>query len=591
MIRIRPVYSRAQPADRSRVRQAQQILRESFPSEADHADLIPTLLAEPTRFRCRSVLLVAEDTGGQVKAFALVSHFPDSNTTFLDFLAARKGIRGGGLGGAVYEAAREYALAIGSAGLLMEVWPDDPEHLHDQRFLAENRRRLRFYERYGARPVVGTDYEKHSPNPPEPPAVLVYDPLNGDRPLSRRTARKAIRDILEHKYGHVAPPGYIDRIVKSVRDDPVRLRELRYRKAPVSAPKRLRGRLVSPFAAVVCRRHVLHHVPSRGYVERPARVETLKKAIEGMGLFEMISPRRFGLDPILAVHDKEMVDFLRTICRRLAGKAPYYPDVFPATRDVRKPKDKFNLAGYYCLDAFTPLTANVYTAARAAVNVALTAAEEVRTGRRVAYALCRPPGHHAGRETFGGFCYFNNAAIAAEHLLPAGKVAILDLDLHHGNGTQEIFYRRSDVLTVSLHANPDGEYPYFSGFAAERGDGDGRGHNRNFPLPNDTGPEAYLAAADKALTRVKRHRPAYLLVSLGLDTLRGDPTGQFQLTPKSLRSIGRKLAEVDLPLLIIQEGGYNLRNLQSGATQLFLGLAEGITGLTIEKADRPGAAK
>jgi acetoin utilization deacetylase AcuC-like enzyme len=235
-------------------------------------------------------------------------------------------------------------------------------------------------------------------------------------------------------------------------------------------------------------------------------------------------------------------------------------------------------AGYYCIDTFTPLDSNAYHAARAAVDVALTAAEELVRGRHVAYALCRPPGHHAQHRFFGGFCYFNNAAVAAQYLSARGRVAILDIDYHHGNGTQDIFYRRADVLTVSLHGHPNIAYPYFSGFADESGEGDGMGLNLNLPLPERTDDAGYLKALDRALAAIRRFAPSCLVVSLGFDVLKGDPTGSFTLSTRTMGVIGRRMAELGLPMLFVQEGGYNLRNLRRGAVRLFEGVTEGVAG-------------
>ena len=204
----------------------------------------------------------------------------------------------------------------------------------------------------------------------------------------------------------------------------------------------------------------------------------------------------------------------------------------------------------------------------------MTAMEEVLGGCRVAYAVCRPPGHHAERKVYGGFCYFNNAAIAAHHLSRHGRVAVLDIDFHHGNGTQDIFYNRCDVLTVSVHGHPNHAFPYFSGFANEVGEGDGMGYNRNFPLPAGTDEPRYLLAFDKAVACVIRFRPDFLVLSVGLDVLKNDPTGTFCLTAASLRRIGKRLGQLGLPMLVVQEGGYNLRNLKTGSVSLFTGLAE-----------------
>jgi acetoin utilization deacetylase AcuC-like enzyme len=208
--------------------------------------------------------------------------------------------------------------------------------------------------------------------------------------------------------------------------------------------------------------------------------------------------------------------------------------------------------------------------------VALSGAQEVLEGRPVAYAVCRPPGHHAGRRVFGGFCYFNNAAAAAQRLSIEGKVAILDIDFHHGNGTQDIFWSSSDVLTVSIHGHPSFAYPYFSGFADEIGEGFGRGFNSNFPLPENAGDELYLQTLERALARIERFNPVFLLVSLGFDTMKGDPTGSFGLSVGVMERVARRLTALRRPMLVVQEGGYSLRNLRRGAAAFARGLARGL---------------
>ncbi|MEJ2081388.1 MAG: hypothetical protein P8Y94_04255, partial [Acidobacteriota bacterium] len=183
-------------------------------------------------------------------------------------------------------------------------------------------------------------------------------------------------------------------------------------------------------------------------------------------LFSVESARNHGETAIRGVHEGSFVTYLKAVCKTLEHQRPVYPYVFPIRRPERKPRELAIRAGYYCIDTFTPLDRNAYEAARASVNVSLTAMERLlRDGSGLAYALCRPPGHHAERRVFGGFCYFNNAAIAANELSRIGPVAVIDLDFHHGNGTQDIFYRRADVLTLSIHGHPNYAYPYFSGFS------------------------------------------------------------------------------------------------------------------------------
>ena len=251
------------------------------------------------------------------------------------------------------------------------------------------------------------------------------------------------------------------------------------------------------------------------------------------------------------------------------------------SRPERRPKELALRAGYYCFDTFTPLDVKAYNAARSAVDVAMTAAEELLSGRRIVYALCRPPGHHAERRLFGGFCYFSNAALAANRLSKEGRVAILDIDFHHGNGQQDIFYTRRDVLTLSIHGHPNYAYPYFSGFADEIGEGDGRGFNRNFPLPEDADETRYMEAFSRALGMIQDFKPSFLVLCLGFDILRGDPTGSFLLGPDVMATIGKRLASMYLPILIVQEGGYTLRNLRRGITRLFTGITQGLSAREI----------
>jgi acetoin utilization deacetylase AcuC-like enzyme len=269
------------------------------------------------------------------------------------------------------------------------------------------------------------------------------------------------------------------------------------------------------------------------------------------------APLQFGYRTILLVAERNQ--------RHVAGFALVI--LFPEVKGCW-------LAGYYCIDTLTPLYLHAYDAARRAVDVALTGARELRNGSPVVDALCRPPGHHAERRVCVGFCYFNHAAAAAHELSKDGRVAVLDIDFHHGNGTQEIFYRRSDVLTVSIHGHPNFAYPYFSGFADEDGENEGKGYNLNLTLPGGSDEARYLAALDKALTRITRFRPAAVVLSAGLDTLSGDPTGGFSLRPSSMKKIGQLVGSLRCPLLMVQEAGYNLRNLKLGLPALFGGIAK-----------------
>ncbi len=519
------------------------------------------------------VLLTVEDVNDRVLAFAFVHHYPDLRYAYLDFIATSPSANRRGLGSALYEALREYLVRKGTHGLFMDVPPGDPKLVGDPARLPANRRRLAFYERFGALPIAGTRYEEH-PGIGEPydPPHLVYDPLGRGLPLPRADARKVVRAILTRKYGWEPEHPYVRMVVQSFRDDPVAFRPRRYVKVETS-PLAEHGRL-QPLKICVPEHHEIHHVREHGYVERPARVAAILSGLENLPL-EVRPVRRAGQEPIRAVHDPDFVDYLDAMTAKLKERETLYPYVFPIRRPEKKPKDRAMRAGYYCIDTFTPLSRTAYQAARAAVDCVVSAAEILRSGERHVYALCRPPGHHAERRVFGGFCYFNNAAIAAHRLSSEGRVALLDIDFHHGNGSQDIFYERDDVLVLSIHGHPNYAYPYFSGFADEKGAGRGLNLNRNYPLPEGAGDDRYLAALEEALGQVRRFRPWALVVSLGFDILEGDPTGAFRVTPKGVARAGEMIGRAGFPVLAVQEGGYSVRNLRRGARAFFTGLARG----------------
>ncbi|MGH7505925.1 MAG: histone deacetylase family protein, partial [Longimicrobiales bacterium] len=259
----------------------------------------------------------------------------------------------------------------------------------------------------------------------------------------------------------------------------------------------------------------------------------------------------------------------------LKEKTAVYPYVFPIRNVARPPKDLAIRAGYYCIDTFTPLSHNAYRAARRAVDCGLTAAQLLLQAYPIAYALVRPPGHHAERRAFGGFCYFNTAAIAAQYLRASGPVAIVDIDYHHGNGQQDIFWQRGDVLTISIHGHPSFAYPYFSGFEDEHGTGDGTGRNVNIALPEEVDGERYRRALKPALRTVQEFAPDYLVVALGLDPAKGDPTGSWTLSAADFEENGKLIGALGLPTLVVQEGGYRTASLGVNARRFLLGLWKG----------------
>lgn len=309
--------------------------------------------------------------------------------------------------------------------------------------------------------------------------------------------------------------------------------------------------------------------------EVPARAEAILAAVQAARLGPLTEPSDHGLDPILAIHDPDFVAFLQTAHADSAAifgqPGPVMAWSFAPRGAIRKPKGVLGLKGYYAFAWGTPILSGTWEAAYWSAQCALTAADRLLAGEPAAYALCRPPGHHAAADLYGGFCYLNNAAIAARHLQNApnqnaeggerDKIAILDVDYHHGNGTQAIFYADPSVLYCSLHGHPDHAFPYFWGAADERGTGPGTGSNRNWPLPPGTGNARYLTALDKALHTIDAFAPRYLVLSAGFDIVAGDPVGSFNVTTAGLREIGKRIAALNLPTVIVQEGGYRLEKL------------------------------
>ena len=312
------------------------------------------------------------------------------------------------------------------------------------------------------------------------------------------------------------------------------------------------------------------------YPDMPARTRDILAAIEADGRFELQPPPAPEEAAPGAVHSEGFVEAMRTVCERLREDEEFFPFMarpFPLLLKSAYPRIRM---GYFTVDGSTPLIASSYRVALAAAAMALAGAEAIMGGERLAYSIPRPPGHHAGREFFAGYCLFNNAALAAQRLLAMGKVAVLDVDFHHGNGTQDIFYERGDVLYVSIHCRPEDAYPYIAGGVEESGRGKGAGLNVNLPLPAGTGWKDYEPALESALERVQRFAPQAVVLSAGFDTLEQDPIGSFTLEIADMEAIGRMVARLGAPLLVVQEGGYHVPSLGACALRLFDGL--GLSG-------------
>ena len=298
------------------------------------------------------------------------------------------------------------------------------------------------------------------------------------------------------------------------------------------------------------------------YLENPDRMDRILNALGNTDWIEVIEPTDFGLAPILDVHDKDYIHFLASSWAEWLDSKPKDPStLLPATfalrRHPQRPASLLGRAGYYMMDLSACIVEGTYQAALSSANCALSAAQSIVNGQRSAFALCRPPGHHAGKDYAGGYCFINNAAVAAHWLSAKGKVALLDMDYHCGNGTQDIFYEREDVLTISIHADPNFEYPHFIGFPDECGEGQGLGFHHNFPLPAGTDDAAYLVTLERALGLISEFRPVFLVVSAGMDIYADDPLGAIKVTTEGIIEIGKRIAALKLPTTIVMEGGYN----------------------------------
>lgn len=573
MLIIRRIHDGTMPSDRSAIEQVQLILKSRFPELSDsYVTQIPEQLTDPLKYQFRTSLLVAENRNGVVQGFSLMLFAPDLHFCFLDFIASKKDIISGGIGSSLYERSRQEALKLGSVGLFFECLPDDEKICHRTDLIEENRSRLRFYENFGAYPLIHTRYE--TPITEEDrscPPYLVCDFL-GQKPVSRDSARKIIRAILERKYEDILTEEYSNQVIDSIQDDPVQLREPKYIKVQKSpGPYIGAKKSLDKISLVINDRHSIHHVHDRGYVESPVRIATILSELISSGLFKEVQVHTFSEKYIQEVHDAKYIRYFKRVCQTLPAGKSIYPYVFPVRNAHRAPADDSVLAGYYCIDTFTPLNKNAFLAAKRAVDCVLTTAVQLLNGSRSAYALVRPPGHHAERKVFGGFCYFNSAAIAANFLSKYGRVAMLDIDYHHGNGQQDIFYHRNDVLTLSIHGHPSFAYPYFTGFAEEKGEGQGLGFNVNYPLKESINGVEYRAVLGRALARIQHFKPDFLVVPLGFDTSRGDPTGTWNLTASDLSLNGEMLGKQGISTLFIQEGGYKNRVLGVNARKFFQG--------------------
>ena len=312
--------------------------------------------------------------------------------------------------------------------------------------------------------------------------------------------------------------------------------------------------------------------------ECPVRAEYVLNRVNEVNLGAVDAPDEYGLEQILRVHDSAFIDFLQSCWEdwKAAGmKGEAIPTVWPGRSmpSSRVPDHIEGRMGYYCLATETSISDGTWEAAKAAANVALTAQAQIADGAGSAFALCRPPGHHASTDAYGGYCFINNAAVSAQTFLDQGakRVAILDVDFHHGNGTQEIFYNRSDVMFCSLHGDPRDAFPHFLGYADEKGSGNGEGYNFNYPMGPGTPYSQWSDALDDALIKIKNYAPDALIISLGVDTFENDPISFFKLKSDDFSDYGSRIAALKLPTLFIMEGGYAVEEIGINAVNVLTG--------------------
>jgi acetoin utilization deacetylase AcuC-like enzyme len=312
--------------------------------------------------------------------------------------------------------------------------------------------------------------------------------------------------------------------------------------------------------------------------EKPARAETVLARVKATGLGDVIAPAAYDRSAYTAVHSERYVDFQANAWTQWAatGRAcQALPLVWPVSGLPSNELPQFidGQLGFFSMDAGSPINAGTWDAVRSSANTALTGIDRLANGERAVFALCRPPGHHAGREYMGGYCYLNNAAIAAQRCIDRGatRMVVLDVDFHHGNGTQEIFYKRSDVLYVSLHCDPAVCFPYFAGHADERGVGEGLGFNLNLPLPKGTVMSEYEAALQRAAAAIVLHAPDALVVSLGVDTFEHDPISHFRLRTEDYLRIGAIIEQLGVPTLFVMEGGYLVDEIGINVVNVLMG--------------------
>ncbi|WP_052546176.1 histone deacetylase family protein [Enhygromyxa salina] len=311
--------------------------------------------------------------------------------------------------------------------------------------------------------------------------------------------------------------------------------------------------------------------------ETTARAESILTAVgNAREDFEVREPKPIPASALRGLHSLQLLNLYAT-AEQIPEDTDFYPTVFPKLKRGEGDPNNIRQAGAFCFDSGTPLNAKTLSAATWSAACARSAADTLRKGAKLAYALSRPPGHHAQRDLFGGYCYFNNSGVAAKVLRRAGRVVVLDIDFHHGNGTQSLFLRDEKVLTISLHGDPREYFPFFCGFASEVGEARGRGYNMNLVLePKIDGAHYIKALEAHAIPAIEAFEPDYLVLAAGLDAYERDPIGDFKLTTEDFFALGERIGCMGIPVAAIQEGGYYTEHLGRNAVALLRGLRAGL---------------
>ncbi len=335
---------------------------------------------------------------------------------------------------------------------------------------------------------------------------------------------------------------------------------------------------------IYSKKHILHNTLtelSGGELvkpfESPDRVKIILNEVYNRKLGPVFQPTKQDLEIIYKVHDKHYVKFLENAWKEWVKegfKGEAIPTVWPSRSMNSKiiPDNIEGKLGYYCLANETSISEGTIEGAYESVKVVLTAADMLQKEKSI-FALCRPPGHHASKDQYGGYCFFNNTAIATEKLIEKGakKIFILDIDFHHGNGTQEIFYKRSDVFFASLHGDPIQAFPHFLGHAEEKGIQEGEGFNINYPMPPNTSYAQWKISLEKVINEIERFNPDFLLISLGVDTFENDPISFFKLKSNDFFDVGKTISSLNLPTLFIMEGGYAIEEIGINTVNILKG--------------------